>query len=40
MDRLGCNTSDMIKIVDNCYKKGIAIRFLDNSLSTEGTMGK
>ncbi|KLU14599.1 MULTISPECIES: recombinase family protein [Xenorhabdus] len=40
MDRLGRNTSDMIKIVDNCYKKGIAIRFLDNSLSTEGTMGK
>ncbi len=40
MDRLGRNTSDMIKIVDSCYKKGIAIRFLDNSLSTEGTMGK
>lgn len=40
MDRLGRNTSDMIKIVDDCYKKGIAIRFLDNSLSTEGVMGK
>ncbi len=40
MDRLGRNTSDMIKIVDSCYKKGISIRFLDNSLSTEGTMGK
>ncbi|MEZ2454154.1 MULTISPECIES: recombinase family protein [Enterobacterales] len=40
MDRLGRNTSDMIKIVDTCYKKGIAIRFLENGLSTEGTMGK
>ncbi|CDH24571.1 Resolvase/recombinase (fragment) [Xenorhabdus bovienii str. kraussei Becker Underwood] len=34
------NTADMIKIVDNCYKKGVIIRFLDNGLSTEGTMGK
>ena len=34
------NTADMIHIVDACYKKGIAIRFLENGLSTEGTMGK
>ncbi|MGR7483785.1 recombinase family protein [Klebsiella aerogenes] len=40
MDRLGRNTADMIHIVDTCYKKGIAIRFLENGLSTEGTMGK
>ncbi|MEN4240324.1 recombinase family protein [Serratia marcescens] len=40
MDRLGRNTADMITIVDTCYKKGIAIRFLENGLSTEGTMGK
>lgn len=40
MDRLGRNTSDMIKIVDGCYKNGIAIRFLENGLSTEGTTGK
>ncbi|ERT12239.1 recombinase family protein [Photorhabdus temperata] len=40
MDRLGRNTSDMIHIVDACYKKGIAIRFLENGLSTEGSMGK
>ena len=39
MDRLGRNTADMIRIVDTCYKKGIAIRFLENGLSTEGTMG-
>ncbi|WP_249356950.1 recombinase family protein, partial [Klebsiella pneumoniae] len=37
---LGRNTADMIRIVDTCYKKGIAIRFLENGLSTEGTMGK
>ncbi|CAI1772371.1 putative resolvase [Yersinia frederiksenii] len=30
----------MINIVDTCYKKGIAIRFLENGLSTEGTMAK
>ncbi len=40
MDRLGRNTADMIRIVDACYKKNIAIRFLENGLSTEGTMGK
>ncbi|MDQ9127703.1 recombinase family protein [Serratia fonticola] len=40
MDRLGRNTADMIHIVDACYKKGISIRFLENGLSTEGTMGK
>ncbi len=40
MDRLGRNTADMILIVDQCYKKGIAIKFLENGLSTEGTMGK
>ncbi|MCW6556842.1 recombinase family protein, partial [Yersinia ruckeri] len=40
MDRLGRNTADMNHIVDACYKKGIAIRFLENGLSTEGTMGK
>ncbi|EQC1082638.1 recombinase family protein [Enterobacter roggenkampii] len=40
MDGLGRNTADMIHIVDACYKTGIAIRFLENGLSTEGTMGK
>ncbi|GJL00251.1 DNA invertase [Klebsiella oxytoca] len=40
MDRLGRNTADMIHIVDACHKKGISIRFLENGLSTEGTMGK
>ncbi|WP_455479117.1 recombinase family protein [Bartonella sp. B23] len=40
MDRLWRNTADMISIIDSCYKKGIAIRFLESGLSTEGTMGK
>lgn len=40
MDRLGRNTANMINIVDSCYKSGIAIKFLENGLSTEGTMGK
>lgn len=40
MDRMGRNTADMINIVDSSYKKGVAIRFLENGLSTEGTMGK
>lgn len=40
MERLGRNTADMIHIVDTCYKKGVAIRFLENGQSTEGTMGK
>ncbi|WP_250275774.1 recombinase family protein [Escherichia coli] len=38
MDRLGRNTADMIRVVDSCHKKGIAIRFLENGLSTKGTM--
>uniref|UniRef100_UPI0035D00417 recombinase family protein n=1 Tax=Bartonella sp. AP18SXNS TaxID=3243472 RepID=UPI0035D00417 len=40
MDRLGRNTADMVSIVDSCYKKGVFIRFIENGLSTEGTMGK
>ncbi len=40
MDRLGRNTSDMLKIIDDCYQNGVHIKFLDNSLSTEGAMGK
>ncbi|UTO27665.1 recombinase family protein [Bartonella harrusi] len=40
MDRLGRNTADMIRIIDDCYKKGITFRFLENNFSTEGAMGK
>lgn len=40
MDYMGRNTADMIHIVDVCYKKGMAIRFLENILSPTGTVGK
>lgn len=40
MNRLGRNTANIICIVYACYKKGITIRFLENWLSTEGSMGK
>jgi DNA invertase Pin-like site-specific DNA recombinase len=40
MDRMGRNTADMLNIADRCYKKWITIKFLENGLSTEGTMGK
>lgn len=40
MDSQGRNTAEMIRVDDGCYKKGIAIRSLENGPSTEGTMGK
>lgn len=40
LDRLGRNTIDMISIIDQLHKRGIAVRFLDDGISTEGSMGK
>jgi DNA invertase Pin-like site-specific DNA recombinase len=40
LDRLGRNTSDMIRIVENLHQKSIYLRFLDDGISTEGSMGK
>jgi len=40
MDRLGRNTADMINIIDQCYKTGITVKFMENGLCTEGAMGK
>ena len=40
LDRLGRNTSDMILIIEELYSKRIAVRFLDDGISTEGSMGK
>ncbi len=40
LDRLGRDTADMIQIIKEFDKMGIAIRFLDDGISTEGTMGK
>ena len=40
LDRLGSDTADMIKLIKEFDKAGIAIRFIKEGLSTEGTMGK
>jgi DNA invertase Pin-like site-specific DNA recombinase len=40
LDRLGRDTADMIKLVKTFDKMGVAIRFLDDGISTEGDMGK
>ncbi len=40
LDRLGRNTADMINIIEGLNKKGIFIRFIDDGISTEGTMGR
>ena len=39
-DRLGRNTADMLKIIDDLHQRGITIQFLDDGISTEGTMEK
>lgn len=40
LDRLGRDTADMIKLVKEFDEMGVAIRFLDDGINTEGTMGK
>lgn len=40
LDRLGRDTQDMIQIINEFQSKGVSIRFLDDGISTEGTMGK
>ncbi len=40
LDRLGRDTSDMIQLIKEFEEMGVAIRFLDDGISTEGTMGK
>lgn len=40
LDRLGRNTADMISIIEQLDKKGVSVRFLDDGISTEGSMGK
>ena len=40
LDRLGRDTSDMVQLIKEFDEMGIAIRFLDDGISTEGTMGK
>ena len=40
LDRLGRDTADMVQLVKEMDGIGVAFRFLDDGLSTEGTMGK
>lgn len=40
LDRLGRDTADMIQLIKEFDDMGVAIRFMDDGISTEGTMGK
>ncbi|HRY15337.1 MAG TPA: recombinase family protein [Candidatus Competibacteraceae bacterium] len=40
LDRLGRDTADMIQLIKDFDTLGVAFRFLDDGISTEGTMGK
>jgi DNA invertase Pin-like site-specific DNA recombinase len=40
LDRLGRNTGDMIRIIEDLHERGITVQFLDDGISTEGAMGK
>ncbi|MBS3903483.1 MAG: recombinase family protein [Anaplasmataceae bacterium] len=40
LDRLGRDTADMIHLIKEFDDLGVAIRFLDDGISTEGTIGK
>ncbi|HXW52962.1 MAG TPA: recombinase family protein [Myxococcota bacterium] len=40
LDRLGRDTADMVKLIKDFDQMGVAIRFLDDGINTEGTMEK
>ncbi|EGY28329.1 Site-specific recombinase protein [Candidatus Regiella insecticola 5.15] len=40
LDRLGRDTADMIQLIKAFDQAGVAVRFLDDGISTEGAMGK
>jgi len=40
LDRLGRDTADMIQLIKEFDEMGVAVRFLDDGISTEGAMGK
>jgi DNA invertase Pin-like site-specific DNA recombinase len=40
LDRLGRDTADMIALIKEFDQIGVSLRFLDDGISTEGTMGK
>lgn len=40
LDRLGRDTADMIQLIKEFDEQGVAVKFLDDGISTEGDMGK
>ena len=40
LGRLGRDSAEMIQLISEFDEKGVAIRFLNDGISTEGTMGK
>jgi DNA invertase Pin-like site-specific DNA recombinase len=40
LDRLGRDTADMIQLIKEFDQMGVAVSFLDEGISTEGTMGQ
>ena len=40
LDRLGRDTADMVNLVNYFDELGVVVRFMDEGISTEGTMGK
>lgn len=40
LDRLGRDTADMVNLIKGFDALGVAVRFLDDGISTEGPMGK
>lgn len=40
LDRLGRDTFDMIRLINSFDKLGVAVRFLDDGISTEGATGQ
>lgn len=40
LDRLGRDTADMIHLIKEFEEHGVAVKFLDDGISTEGEMGK
>ena len=40
LDRLGCNTADMIRLIQEFDQNGVAVRFLDDGITTEDAAGR
>jgi len=40
LDRLGRDTADMVQLIKEFDEAGVSVKFMDDGISTEGTMGK